>query len=282
MSYVPNVSSLCQQTIKAALPITAGFRRPTKLEYKPDGSPVTSVDMQVHEQLLQWAEDLGLGYVGEEGNGRLDRDHILYVDPLDGTSSFYAGISTVAVAASIMKRVEGTRYTPSCSVIYEPLTGWWWRATKNGFTKCGKTGMRTTAATVKMAVQRQLVTSIFPPGPFRELHCIRDRIDGDYRSEMKHQSCGSLALTGGLIASGMTQGLLFGGGSAAEICAMLPIITHAGGVVSDLFGNSLDTFELAEYKGKPDFVLPNGAIAAASAELWRTLRTMVEEERATL
>ena len=277
MTYHPDGSALLAAVIKAAKPIIRDFRVPQHRRLKADGSPVTATDLAVHEALLAWSVEQGLGYIGEEGNGTTSKDYILYVDPLDGTSSFSAGIATVTVAASIMKRFNES-YRPILSVIYEPLTSYSWIGRPDG-TAWLNDGPEGVKLHVDPSPTQALITTIFPPGPLRELRRVRDRINGN-QPHMKHQSCGSLALCGGLIASGMTHGLIFGGGSAAEVCAMIPILEGAGATVSDLEGEPLEGFELGDHKGKVDFVLPNGFIAASDSELWRTLYTLVEEERA--
>lgn len=270
-----NAQALFRIVQRAAVPIELNFRGAMTRTLKADGSPVTEVDMEVHETLLQWSREQGLGYVGEEGNGDTNKDEILYVDPLDGTSSYSAGIPTVTVAASIMKRVEGQHYRPTISVIYEPLTGWAWIATNDDGVKVQNSIGSMSRAHVDTTADQWLVTCIFPPGPHRDLRQMRDLINGE-QPHLKHQASGSLALCGGLIASGMTHGLAFGGTSAAEVCAMLPIIRGAGGMATDLSGKLFDTFELGENKGKVDFVLPNGAIMANSATLSALLSGMVE------
>ena len=260
--------------------IRNNFRNPgTIIELKADGSPVTDVDMAVHNELMDYAGNFGMGYISEEGNGSIEGDYILYLDPLDGTSSFRAGIPTVTIAVSVMKRMTGLWYKPVTSLVHDPLTGWsWFCDSDQSFFTVERSLVNAQEANVTQSAQA-LITTIFPPGPLRELRYVRDRINSN-QPYMKHQSCGSLALCGGLIASGMTHGLIFGGGSAAEVCAMIPILEGAGATVSDLAGKPLEGFELGDHKGKVDFVLPNGFIAASDSELWRTLYTLVEEERA--
>jgi len=262
--------------------ITLGFRQVgNHVTIKPDGSPVTSVDMSVHQELLEWSQRMNLGFVGEEGNGDTDKEFILYVDPLDGTSSFTAGIPTVAIAGSIMQRCADGRYSPIMSVIHEPLTGYSWVAEAGKQTLIVRgPGQDADSCKVESNPKQSLVTTIFPPGPLRTMRMLREMIHTDMGPEMKHQSCGSLALCGGLVASGMSHGLMFGGGSAAETCAMLSIVHGAGAVTSDLSGTEIESFELGVHKDKVDFLLPDGLIIASSEALWRDLRTLAEQARA--
>ena len=273
----PRATDLLAAIMKAAVPIRTQFRKPQSRILKEDGSPVTDVDMAVHESLLAWSKEQGLGYVGEEGNGDTDKEYILYVDPLDGTSSFSAGIPTVTVAASIMKRYEFDYYSPLLSAIYEPLTEWFWTTHRYGAPWVVNNHERVLQF-VDTKAEQQLITSICPPGPLRHLRSVRDAINAK-QPTLKHQACGSLALCGGLIASGMTHGLIFAGGSAAETAAMIPIVRGAGGMATDLDGEHLYRFALGHHKGKVDFILPNGAIFSNGPALHRTLVELVAAQQ---
>ena len=274
-------TDLFNQVIHAGRHIKNDFRQPSVVKIKEDGSPVTDTDMAIHNELLTWANHHNIGYIGEEGNGDVDNDVILYVDPLDGTSSFAAGIPTVTIAASIMIRTESGRYKPIRSIIYEPITGWGWCGFgTHAFVFTENNLYNSTTIKVGSTPEPACVTTIFPPGPFRSFSNIRKNITAV--EHITEKTCRSTALCGGLIASGAQHALAFGGGSAAEVCAILPILNGAGAVMSDLSGNPISTFELGEHKGKPDFLLPNGFLAACDSELWRDMLTLVEETRADI
>ena len=79
--FIPTVSSTLVAVMKAADAIRQNFRDPTNaMQIKADGSPVTSVDMQIHQELLAWSIAQNIGYIGEEGNGDTHNDVILYVE----------------------------------------------------------------------------------------------------------------------------------------------------------------------------------------------------------
>lgn len=84
--------------------LRAHFRRPDlKVEYKPDGSPVTPVDREAETVARKVIERLapGFGFLGEESGAEGPTDARFVVDPLDGTKNFIAGIDVFAVLVAV-------------------------------------------------------------------------------------------------------------------------------------------------------------------------------------
>jgi histidinol-phosphatase len=70
------------------------FRDPgLAVEFKPDGSPVSSADREIELALRALLDDRRPGHavLGEEGGASGEGDHRWYLDPIDGTSNFVAG-----------------------------------------------------------------------------------------------------------------------------------------------------------------------------------------------
>ena len=89
---------------------------------KPGGlGPVTEADMAVNDMLERdlRAARPGYGWLSEEtedGAGRLGREHVFIIDPIDGTRSFIEGSATWAHSLAV---AEGGVVT--AAVIYLPL-----------------------------------------------------------------------------------------------------------------------------------------------------------------
>lgn len=83
---------------------------------KPDGSPVTDLDLALSAKLEQLAQELHLHFYSEENIGQW-KFPLMMVDPLDGTKEFIAGRDEWVVSVALLKnaRLEGAGW------IYNPL-----------------------------------------------------------------------------------------------------------------------------------------------------------------
>ena len=106
----------------------ARFRRKVQVRQKPDGTPVTDVDLAIdallRERLLAaFPED---GWLSEEGERRRDwlsRRRVWIVDPLDGTGGFLRGEPFWCIALALL-----IDHTPVLGVIHAPALGQTWHA----------------------------------------------------------------------------------------------------------------------------------------------------------
>jgi myo-inositol-1(or 4)-monophosphatase len=101
-----------------------GFRRWTK----PDGTPVTEVDIAVDALLKErlHGKTPDYGWLSEEsadGPDRLSRERLWIADPIDGTRSFAGGGDEWCIAVAL---ISGSR--PVLGAIYRPVTGEFYRA----------------------------------------------------------------------------------------------------------------------------------------------------------
>ena len=102
-----------------------------RIDYKHGGSPVTEADLEVDRYLR---ERLGAAipdaaWLSEETADdlrRLDYDHVIVVDPIDGTRSFAAGDPQWAVSIALVSEgrpVVGVVYAPALGMKYEASIG---------------------------------------------------------------------------------------------------------------------------------------------------------------
>ena len=93
-------------------------------EFKPGGDPVTTADRAVNDLLFRKLPCNGEGWLSEESKdnpGRLDRQRVWVVDPLDGTKEFVAGIPEWCVSVGLVEHgraVAGGVSNPTTGEIF--------------------------------------------------------------------------------------------------------------------------------------------------------------------
>jgi histidinol-phosphatase len=238
-------------------------------ERKNDGTLVTIIDREINDALGRFARVYDLGFVGEEGNGAINHEDILLVDPLDGTTAFTRGMNTATIILTLMRRFSES-YLPVLAVIYEPLTERMWSAdfatqAPVNFQFANETPR---AIRIPQPPRHDKIRSnvCVWPGAGYQLDLIQRDILADHRFD--DQQMGAVGISAGLIASGMLDLCMFGPTSAVEAAAMTLIVTCAGGVAYDFKGQPLlgSGFTFGEVRGKPDFMLPHGALFARNSE----------------
>lgn len=265
---LPSLEDLTNAVVDAARHIDSRFGSVITAEIKSDNTPVTEIDRAINARLCVWAEKHGLGFLGEEGNGREDAEYELYVDPLDGTGAFMRGMATITTVATIMRR-EGQYGIPVRAVIHNPVTGQTWTAAYG----------RGTYYSRRQGTKRLRINPLIPTAPWRTAISSWVGVDERFASfekavlqDSRHfsdQKMGAFAIGGGLIVNGGLHATAITGKvtSAVETAAMTLIVCEAGGVSVDLFGNPLFTFKRGEHKGKMDYLLPNGSLFASHQEV---------------
>ena len=106
-----DAEAVCVQAIQeAGALLLSYFRRPLEVEFKEKGqqSPVTEADRR-SEVLLRDALSRafpGHGIIGEEAEDAVnpEADYLWFLDPLDGTANFAAGLPAFAVSMGLCFR----------------------------------------------------------------------------------------------------------------------------------------------------------------------------------
>ena len=85
---------------------------------KEDNSKVTSYDVIVENELIEYFKNIGFSnIISEEGNSELlKKNEYLTVDPIDGTRNFINGINKVAIMISFIKSTKC-----EFAIIYDPI-----------------------------------------------------------------------------------------------------------------------------------------------------------------
>ena len=108
-----------------------GERTSARVDYKAGGSPVTEADFAVDAFLRTRLGEIfaGAGWLSEEtedDSGRLIRQTVLIVDPIDGTRGFLAGDPRWAVSVAVIvagRPVAGVVHAPALAETYAAARG---------------------------------------------------------------------------------------------------------------------------------------------------------------
>lgn len=223
-----------------------------KVTRKPDRTPVTDADTAVEDALRSaiGTERPGDAMLGEERGGAVvDADRGWVLDPIDGTKNFSRGAPAWATLIALTVRGE-----PVVGVASAPALGRrWWAARGEGAWTCDATGTRriTVSGVADLADAYLSTTDI---KTFAEIGrrddylrlvdaCWETRAFGDF-----WQYC--------LVAEGVLDLAVDAAANAWDLAALVPILTEAGGVLTDLSG-------AATYAGG-DGLASNGAVHEAA------------------
>lgn len=231
------------------------FQQTLEIEIKADTSPVTRADQEIEERIIELIRTHypGHGIYGEESGLReTDADWIWVIDPIDGTKAFIAGKSTFVTLIALCQRT-----IPVIGLIDQPIREERWVGCVGHLTK-----RNNTVATVT-------------PCPSVQKAGLCTTSDMYFTSEQKaayeklRQSCreefpGEDGYSYGLMASGSRDLIIDACLKPYDFCALVPIITGAGGIITDWHGQPL-TLESA-----------GNVIAAGSPAIAQTARKLFE------
>lgn len=201
------------------------------LRIKPDGSPVTSVDLAVERVIrsrLQAAfPDHGI--LGEEyGAHHADAEWIWLIDPIDGTRQFAAGLPGFGILLALC---EGD--APRLGVICQPrLEDVYIGIQGQGSWLNGRPLRASRTATLDDAVVCFSDLDAFDDATRPAM----DRLRSTTRWNVYDGGCLAFAaLAAGRVSASVCAPNL----DAHDFCALVPVVEGAGGVITDWRGNAL-------------------------------------------
>jgi histidinol phosphatase-like enzyme (inositol monophosphatase family) len=210
--------------------IRGWFRKPFDIEQKPDASPVTVADREAERAIAELleAERPGDGLIGEEfGARREDADYVWVVDPIDGTRAFVTGKPTFGTLIACLRGG-----VPILGVIDQPIVADRWIGAAGRPTTHNGNPARTRASAA-LARARLSATSphIFETQEFAAFERVRRAaLDTVY---------GSDCYAYGLLASGFLDLVIEAGLKLHDYAALVPVVTGAGGRMTDWEGRPL-------------------------------------------
>ena len=214
-----------------AITIVSGNRTGQDVEIKKDGSPVTGVDLAVEAALREQIESEypDHGVLGEELPAHnADAEWIWVIDPIDGTNQYAAGLPNFGCLIALCRHG-----VPNLGVICQPNTreiylgvlglGAW----RNG-EPIMTTRQKTLSETNLCITDPDAFDNALRPG----MECLRRAS----RWNVYEGGC----LSFGALAAGRIGVSVYGSNlENFDICALVPVVEAAGGVITDWQGGIL-------------------------------------------
>lgn len=207
------------------------FRRPFLVETKEDFSPVTAADKEaeaaIRRLLAEYRPDDGV--IGEEyGDDRPDAERVWVLDPIDGTRAFVAGRPLFGTLIGLLEQGK-----PVLGVIDQCIIRDRWIAGPDQPTLFNGSRVHVRPC-AEMARARIGTTS---PHAFAANDLARfERVRGAALDTLYGGDCHNY----GLVAAGHLDAVVESGLKIHDWAALVPIVTGAGGVMSDWQGRPLD------------------------------------------
>ncbi|MBM0277651.1 histidinol-phosphatase [Micromonospora tarensis] len=222
---------------------TARFRAlDLRVEAKPDLTPVSDADTAVEREIRALLAERRPtdGLLGEEYGAQPSADpdgRRWIIDPIDGTKNFVRG---VPVWATLIALYDGDR--PAVGVVSAPALGrrWWASAGAGAYAGSGSTdGERIGVSAVgRVADASVCYSSLTGWERAGRLDAMLDLMRDGWRSRAYGDFYGYMLLAEGALDVMVEPEL-----SLWDVAALVPIITEAGGTVTDLHGQPAPTGE---------------------------------------
>lgn len=223
-----DAEAVCVQAIQeAGAVLLSYFRRPLEVEFKEKGqqSPVTEADRR-SEALLRDALSRAFpdhGIIGEEAEDAVnpEADYLWFLDPLDGTTNFAAGLPAFAVSMGLCFR--GVPVLGVVAVPWEGPAGTIFRAHAGGGAHCNNEPMQ--AAGANMPDGTRLAST--PSWMLQQYRVQR----GAKVQRLNVRSAGSIAYELAYAARGTFQLTVISGARLWDMVAGAVLVQEAGGAV---------------------------------------------------
>ncbi len=214
----------------AGAAIRPWFRRAFLVETKDDFSPVTGADRAAEAAIREILDQQRPtdGVIGEEyGEDRADAARVWVLDPIDGTRAFVAGRPIFGTLIALME--DGV---PVLGIIDQCIIGDRWIGVAGEPTLFN--GQRAHARHCGSLAAAHIGTTsphAFGPGDFAAF----ERVRGVARDTLYGGDCHNY----GLVASGHLDMVIEAGLKVHDWAALVPVVTGAGGVMTDWAGAPL-------------------------------------------
>lgn len=205
------------------------YRRHVTVETKSDGSPVTVADRTAEETARQWIEQRfpNDGLLGEEfPDVRSNAARRWIIDPIDGTKSFVRDVplwGTLVAVADGDEIIAGAAYFPVVSEIIAAATGCgcWWNDAESH------------VSSVSDLPKALILTSATPFSGDSNLTRRWNDLEQLTAASRTWGDCFGYLMVATGRAEVMADPVL----SAWDIAPFLPIISEAGGIITDFRGS---------------------------------------------
>jgi len=206
------------------------FRQPLAVDDKPDLTPVTVADRAAEQVMRRLIERRfpQHGIVGEEfGRVRDDAELVWMLDPIDGTKSFISGVPLFGTLIALLHAGE-----PVLGIIDQPVSGERWIGAKGRPTTFNGAPIRCReCAGLERATLFATTPDMFDGADAAAF--------GRVAGAVKLVRFGADCYAYGLLASGFVDLVIEASLKPYDYCAMIPIVTGAGGIATDWRGGRL-------------------------------------------
>lgn len=206
------------------------FRKALDIDTKKDESPVTRADRETEKAMRALIGETfpGHGILGEEfGAERIDAEYVWTLDPIDGTKSFITGSPLFGTLISLVRAGQ-----PVIGIIDMPALSERWIGCADRPTTFNGSSVRVRPCTgVGKAWLYATSPHMFKGGDFQAFERVR-----------KQAGCtlyGIDCYAYGLLANGACDLVIEATMGVHDYCALVPVITGAGGTMTDWQGRPL-------------------------------------------
>ncbi len=206
------------------------FRGPLDIEAKVDFSPVTIADREAEQAIRDLITQVypEHGILGEElGDSRIDADYVWAIDPIDGTTSFVTGNPLFGTLVSLLRHG-----VPVIGIIDMPALDERWIGCEGlATTFDGRERHTRSCADLKDAWLSATSPQMFPTDEFSRFEALRQRC--------RRTVYGTDCYAYGLLANGTLDLVVEATMGIYDFCALAPVVTGAGGTMTDWQGQPL-------------------------------------------
>lgn len=238
------------------------FRNLATVESKENLTPVTIADREIELHLRQLIHDLypEHGIIGEEfANDANSCEYCWVIDPIDGTVAFSTGKPTFTTLVALIKNNQ-----PLLSVIDQPILNERFSAINGVAARLNNQIIATSSVTELKDVRLNATT------PYMFVTDYERQTFEKVRRAVKLTSFGGDAYAFGLLASGNIDVIVEADLQYYDVAALVPIISAAGGIISDWQGNQLTK----DFNGQ--------CLACANSELHQQVLMLISSRVVTI
>lgn len=228
----PDLVALAHRLADAARPIAARyFRTGVTVDDKSDLSPVTVADREaeaaMRELLDHHVPDHGV-FGEEHGAVRTDAEYVWVLDPIDGTKAFITGLPLFGTLIGLFHKGK-----PVLGIIDQPILRERWLGVDGERSSLnGKPISVRACAGIASAYMYSTAPAMFAGSYARPHQALTEKV--------KLFRWGGDCYAYGLLASGHVDLVVEADLKLYDYAALIPVITGAGGTITDWKGKALD------------------------------------------
>jgi len=229
---IPDFVALAHRLADAARPISSRyFRTPVAIDDKSDASPVTIADREAEAAMraILTREVPTHGVYGEEhGIERADAEYVWVLDPIDGTRAFITGLPIWGTLIALLHKGK-----PVLGVIDQPILKERWLGVEGQQSTLNGQPIQVRACPTLDRAYMYSTTPIMFSGDVAKKHAA-------LADAVKLFRWGGDCYAYGLLASGHVDLVVENDLKLYDFAALAPVITGAGGRITDWRGRALD------------------------------------------